>query len=147
MVTRYCVKCETEKYEQEFNWKIIGKRRRTDCKSCQAKYHKIYWSEHKEQHIKSIRNRDKKNRKLTEEFIVEYLKLNSCVDCGNENILVLEFDHVKGEKRGSIANLIKRRLSWKTVRKEIEEKCVVRCSNCHLIRHTYEQQRWKLKYI
>lgn len=56
-----------------------------------------------------------------------------CVDCGyNEYAVALEFDHVRGEKKGSISNLIRSDYAWSTIKAEME-KCVVRCSNCHAV--------------
>lgn len=56
-----------------------------------------------------------------------------CIDCGyNEHACVLDFDHVRGKKIGSISKML-RTHSWNEVLKEIE-KCEVRCANCHRIK-------------
>ncbi|MFL5733498.1 MAG: hypothetical protein ACJ78Q_09880 [Chloroflexia bacterium] len=44
--------------------------------------------------------------------------------------MVLEFDHVSGEKKGNISELALRYGSWETILAEIA-KCEVRCANCH----------------
>ena len=66
------------------------------------------------------------------QIITDYLKTHPCVDCGNSDIRVLEFDHVKGQKVGNISHGVHR--AWK-VEKLIAEinKCEVRCCNCHRI--------------
>lgn len=62
------------------------------------------------------------------DFVLRYLAVNCCIDCGESDILTLEFDHVSGEKKGNIASFMNRRLQ--IVKDEIE-KCEVRCANCH----------------
>lgn len=54
----------------------------------------------------------------------------SCVDCGESDPVVLDFDHVKGEKRRAIADMVSNYYSIKTIKDEIR-KCEIRCANCH----------------
>jgi len=61
--------------------------------------------------------------------IIEYLYAHPCVDCGETDIVVLEFDHI-GEKLGDISTLANGGRSWERIKAEIE-KCEVRCANCH----------------
>lgn len=72
-------------------------------------------------------------------FIKDYLLKNPCVDCGEANPVVLEFDHVRGRKFKDIHTMIRNRYNIKAITKEIE-KCEVRCSNCHKIRHDKERR-------
>jgi hypothetical protein len=58
--------------------------------------------------------------------------LVGCVDCGTDDIRVLEFDHVRGTKLGSISVLMKAGKSLATIQDEVA-KCEVRCRNCHAI--------------
>lgn len=60
----------------------------------------------------------------------EYLLKHPCVDCGEADPIVLEFDHVRGEKRWNIADMVRSGRKWERVLEEIE-KCEVRCANCH----------------
>ena len=73
-----------------------------------------------------------KNNKIREnqEFVFQYLKLSSCVDCGNTDPVVLDFDHIHGEKKMSISKMIYKIRSRKKIIDEID-KCMVRCANCH----------------
>jgi hypothetical protein len=52
------------------------------------------------------------------------------VDCGESDPVVLDFDHVRGSKRFSIAIAVTLGYPWETLLREIE-KCEVRCANCH----------------
>ena len=69
----------------------------------------------------------------------EYLACHPCVDCGEADIIVLQFDHVVGKKRGNVTSLA-RRNSLDIVKAEIS-KCEVRCANCH-VRKTAKEQNW-----
>jgi hypothetical protein len=69
-----------------------------------------------------------------------YLREHPCVDCGESDIVVLDFDHVVGKKTANVSNLIQRGASWKRIESEIA-KCVVRCANCHR-RKTALDFRW-----
>lgn len=56
-----------------------------------------------------------------------------CADCGkNYHAVVMDFDHVRGEKTGNVAELV-RRASWARVQAEID-KCDLVCANCHRMR-------------
>ena len=70
-----------------------------------------------------------RNRK----YVDDYLKEHPCIDCGNSDIRVLEFDHVRGDKLGHISHAVK--CAWKLTKlKEEIDKCEVRCCNCHRIK-------------
>ena len=67
--------------------------------------------------------------------LIEYLKDKACVDCNEDNPMVLDFDHLpKYEKSFSIGRAITGSTrSWKSIYLEIE-KCEIVCANCHRIR-------------
>jgi transcriptional regulator with XRE-family HTH domain len=63
-------------------------------------------------------------------FIHRLLSRSACVDCGCSDLLVLEFDHVRGRKVAPVMNLVRAGASFDRLRREIR-KCEVRCANCH----------------
>lgn len=66
-------------------------------------------------------------------FVDSYLATHPCVDCGESDAIVLTFDHVRGEKRANVADMIVSGFSVDAIAAEIA-KCEVTCFNCHAIR-------------
>jgi hypothetical protein len=64
-------------------------------------------------------------------FIYQYLLSHQCVDCGESDPVILEFDHVRGNKIFNIG--MECHTSWHRIESEIA-KCDIRCTNCHLRR-------------
>lgn len=60
-----------------------------------------------------------------------YLLNHPCVDCGNDDPYVLQFDHVRGEKHKNVSKMLSGTYGWDTIQREID-KCEVRCANCHM---------------
>jgi hypothetical protein len=60
---------------------------------------------------------------------LDALSRSGCVDCGERDLCVLEFDHV-GTKRAAVMKLAWNGSRLEDVRREIAE-CQVRCGNCH----------------
>jgi hypothetical protein len=67
--------------------------------------------------------------------LIEYLTDKACVDCGESNPIVLDFDHLpKHEKKFAIGRAISGSTrSWNSIFLEIQ-KCEIVCANCHRIR-------------
>src|SRR5439155_1449789 len=63
-------------------------------------------------------------------------KASGCIDCGNKDPRVLDFDHVRGEKADCVSRLFR---APKRLTEELA-KCEVRCSNCHRIK-TWERRQ------
>lgn len=62
------------------------------------------------------------------ELLIEFFRDNPCVDCGEDDPVVLEFDHLR-DKEFSIAKGLQDR-NWQAVLDEMA-KCDVVCANCH----------------
>ena len=73
----------------------------------------------------AISNSEYRIRNL--QYTIDYLKEHPCVDCGETDPVVLEFDHLS-DKLYDVSKLQTNSLS--TLKKEIA-KCAVRCANCH----------------
>ena len=108
------------------------------CRGCQSEYHKEWYRRNSERVIARVRANRERNEPLGERTIVRldvrrrrwlYLLGHPCVDCGEPDPIVLEFDH-RSEKRAAIVDLMREHANWAEIFAEIE-KCDVRCANCH----------------
>tara|TARA_B100000459_G_scaffold12734_1_gene6787 strand:- start:57 stop:440 length:384 start_codon:yes stop_codon:yes gene_type:complete len=83
--------------------------------------------------------RKKKMQEKAREWVKGYLLTHPCVDCGNTDIRVLEFDHrIPSEKSFIISRRVAGGVSLKTLAEEVA-KCDIRCANCHRIRTKEER--------
>lgn len=76
------------------------------------------------------------------EIIVDRLKHATCVDCGCDEKPLLNFDHVRGEKKFNIHTAVAKTVQPGELVEELD-KCEVRCYNCHMRRHAKE---WSHEY-
>jgi 5-methylcytosine-specific restriction endonuclease McrA len=80
----------------------------------------------------------KRHRIKIREKVFEFLSSKKCLDCGETDPIVLEFDHIHQKtKFKHVSKMLSGHYSWKSVFAEIG-KCEVRCANCHR-RKTYFQ--------
>jgi hypothetical protein len=126
---RRCARCGEDKPVSEFGWKNKERTRlHSYCKPCVRANSKAHYAANKTRYLAKARRRDRRERTYRTYLLVEYFKSHPCVDCGETDPLVLEFDH-RGGKEFSIGHDIAWR-PWAEVVNEIE-KCDVRCANCH----------------
>jgi len=83
----------------------------------------------------------KERKRRIRQYVWDYLSNNPCIDCGEKNPILLEFDHRKSFKKiSTVSNLVSNGYSIKTIVKEIG-KCRVRCVKCHRMK-TAKDQKW-----
>ena len=75
-------------------------------------------------------------RKQLRMWLFEHLRNNPCIDCGEADPIVLEFDHQR-DKKFAIGNAAGKGVALNTLIAEVA-KCKVRCANCHR-RKTYKE--------
>lgn len=103
------------------------------CKDCTAKHSKELYYANREARTAQVAQKRRSYRDEAREFVLSYLSTHPCVDCGETDLVVLDFDHVRGQKIRTISRMIYGGDSLTTIREEIE-KCEVRCANCHRIK-------------
>ena len=149
MYAKTCPSCERSRGLIDFVQ--FGKQRRVfkKCKSCRTPtppheraLDAIRQDEERKAKQKLSRERQKPARQKRirdrRERMYNYLLDHPCVDCGETNPLILEFDHIEPDQKefGVMSKVDV--IPWEKLFLEIE-KCVVRCANCHRIR-THEQR-------
>lgn len=137
-----CGVCKKKKPESEFHFrdKLKGTRK-SWCKNCASTLKKAWYQKNRVKYRKLSVIWNRKHKEDLRDFILDYLSHHPCVDCGETDIRVLEFDHEDEKlKTASISKMIQGCLSLSTIIKEID-KCSVRCCNCHRKR-TIIQFNW-----
>ncbi len=132
---KICTHCGKElDAEQDFNWKYKDRGiRHSRCKFCQSQASKQHYENNKQSYIDRNLIRNPLVREDNQRRIVTYLAFHPCIDCGQTDMRVLEFDHVRSNKSGHISKMVQVGYSWPTIEAEIA-KCEVRCVNCHRIK-------------
>lgn len=134
---RRCGRCGITKSVDEFVARYRDAPRPSSwCRACRAAYHRTWYEQNRESVIARVAvNRSRESRSRTINHLAvrrlrwEYLLAHPCVDCGQSDPIVLQFDH-RGEKSSDISDLLQRSATWSEIMLEIE-KCDVRCGNCH----------------
>ena len=141
---RQCTKCEVVKPENDFNWKNKGKgRRQSRCRDCTTRVLKTHYHQNKTTYLKKAKAWTKDQRNRLKSIVYQHLSSRCCVDCGETDIVVLDFDHLN-HKRNSVSVMMRRGVSIETIQKEIA-KCQIRCANCHR-RKTAKDQNWQKQF-
>ncbi|MBI2012166.1 HNH endonuclease [Candidatus Daviesbacteria bacterium] len=141
---RKCTRCQKEKSLEEFNYKVKSKDlRQYHCKDCSRLYVRSHYERNREYYLVKAHRRNQKIRREIRNYVWRYLTNHPCIDCGETDPIVLEFDHIK-DKSFTISSVGRdKRLA--EVQNEIE-KCEVRCANCHR-RKTALQFSWNKNYL
>jgi len=139
--------------EKEWRGKIVWKKKDTyrkciirECNYCGQEYFAkisqlklgdgIYHSTQCSSRA-SYESRAKSDRCQTKKGLVDKLKEEgSCVECGEERKLCLQFHHKKPDKKNyNIGELVRNGGTMQELRAELK-KCELRCGNCHQSVHT-----------
>jgi hypothetical protein len=128
---RVCTKCGLPKGESEYSWSIRGVKKHSSCNSCRAEQRMDYYERNKDKELAYKWDRQLRKREEAQAFVLAYKSSHPCVDCGNPDPESLTFDHVRGEKKTTIANMVNLGYSIQAIQDEIY-KCDVRCWTCHM---------------
>lgn len=138
---RLCIRCGLKKDESEFNTRNFLKGYlQSVCRDCQRQDGRDRYATNTETVRQINRSSRQRSKELAQEFVTAYLLSHPCSDCGERDIAVLTFDHVRGSKKGNISDLVRGGYSIKTIEEEIE-KTEVTCFNCHMKRERKRRDR------
>jgi hypothetical protein len=126
---RRCARCGEEKSTSEFGWKNKAKTRLMSyCRPCVAANSREHYAANKTSYLARIGRNNKRLRDERTQFLLDYFVDHPCVDCGETDPVVLDFDHLR-DKEFSIGHELASQ-PWERVLAEID-KCDVVCANCH----------------
>lgn len=134
-----CNECKTSKNLDQFNKNKARKDGYSNvCRECM----KIFRKRHYDQNSQKVYGEVKARRKDLLDRVWQYKCEHPCVDCGESNAIMLEFDHIpeRTAKEFNISAAIQRGFSWDRILQEIQ-KCEVVCANHHRVR-THTRGGW-----
>ncbi len=138
---KHCNGCAKSVPIEDFYWKFKSRGiRQSRCKRCAATYKHENYIANRTRIVTRLRVSNLAAVTENRQRIWDYLIEHPCVDCGERDPIVLEFDHVRGEKSFTIGSASRAPISWTKIIAEIA-KCDVRCANCHR-RKTAKQFGW-----
>ena len=140
--TKECTRCSQLKDVAEFTFK----HRATGvlhsfCRACHKAWNRQHYERNRATYIANARRNSARYHAENLDRVRQYLGAHPCVDCGEADPVVLEFDHRdRSAKRMPVSIMLRRFFSWEQIKREID-KCDVRCANCHR-RRTALQFGW-----
>lgn len=141
IATKRCTGCGRDRPLIEFVVKDrVTQRRGTRCRSCRSAYGKAHYQRNKEAYLARNRSRRSGGPSAYWRWLTDYLTHHPCIDCGEAEIVVLQFDHREGTDKVSTIGAMLNHSSWARLFAEVA-KCDVRCANCHRMR-TAQQFGW-----
>lgn len=117
--------------------------RQTACKVCNIERNRRWYRENPEARPRRMDEYARKRRREKHRMIVTYLLEHPCVDCGEADPVVLEFDHLRDKTKNVSAML---NSSWPRILQEIQ-KCEVVCANCHRRRTAKRSGSFRSLYL
>lgn len=131
ILTKTCTMCGEVKPLSAFRARSRNRDGRTcECAECYRRRDRELYARSPNRR-KTIRDRADLVRDQSRRLVREYLATHPCVDCGESDVQVLEFDH-RGEdpKLFDISKAVLSGFASGSIFSEIA-KCDVRCANCH----------------
>ena len=130
--SKVCRDCRLVKPLDQFHYRNkAADSRHSLCGECFTAYRRAHYRHNKADYIQRNGALQQIRRLEWQRRLWAHLLANPCVDCGERDPIVLEFDHVdRAAKEFTMGFLATRGYAWATVLAELA-KCEVRCANCH----------------
>lgn len=114
------------------------------CRTCNKAASKAYYRRNPVKHKREVTRHKKARIAANRQFLLDYLLSHPCIDCGETDPVVLDFDHVRGEKIRNVGDMSFRPTGLARLQSEIA-KCEIRCVNCHRRRTAHDQSWWQFE--
>lgn len=127
---RRCPRCGADKPLAAFGTRSGSVRLTAWCSPCKKSYDRDWYQRNKQRHGAAVSRLNARIRARNRQLL-ERAKDVPCADCGERYPpFVMDFDHVRGEKRANVSQLAGTGASEAAILAEIA-KCDVVCANCH----------------
>ena len=101
------------------------------CRACQSSYLRDHYLRNTAAYSQRRLESGRRYRGRNRSYMIDFLATHPCVDCGETDPVVLDFDHIdRSTKEYEVSNVVRWGCSLERVKREIE-RCVVRCACCH----------------
>ena len=114
------------------------------CRECNIEVAKRFHAENSEHCRQRIATRARRILDVNRRLLFDYLVAHPCVDCGEDDPVVLDFDHVTSDKVANVSELVFLHKTWEVIAAEIA-KCEVVCANCHRRRTAQRAQTFRIR--
>jgi len=126
---RRCGRCGELKPIDQFAWRRRRRRQRDNmCAPCRSAYGREHYLANRQRYIDAEARRKRARVERRTRWLIKFFDSHPCVDCGEPDPIVLEFDHLR-DKRFEVMKQFASR-NWQEILDEIE-KCDAVCANCH----------------
>ena len=133
MRVKTCTRCGATKPLDQFPPRRRGESRlQSWCRACFAANNARYYLEHHATQKARLLRNTLARREENHLRAIEYLAGHPCVGCGEADVVVLQFHHLR-DKKANVSALINAGATWARIELEIA-KCNVLCANCHRLR-------------
>jgi hypothetical protein len=145
LTTKTCTKCATDKPIAEFVKRQKSKDGRGYwCKACLREHNRVYYQISPNRRIANAKAKVG-IIEASRLHVLAFLRDHPCVDCGERDPVVLQFDHRdRAEKVMEVSQAISQLWTLPRLICEIE-KCDVRCANCHRRKTARENDEWRYR--
>jgi len=93
---------------------------------------------HYDKHSEKVKAKTKANKEKARQKWRDYKATLACVQCGENHPATFDFHHVVRKPDNKKVNRLLANSNYKAALKEIEERCIVLCANCHRKLHHEE---------
>jgi hypothetical protein len=150
-MTKICSKCRIEKDV------VTLFKKRSDrahayhswCVECKQEYDRLkinYKLRNDDHFLKLHKERNRRSIQTKRSLVKDYLRSNPCLNCGESDVEVLDFDHKdRLSKEDAISNMVHNLKPTDKIFAEIA-KCDVLCGNCHRHKTMHENGSWRSYY-
>lgn len=149
-MSNHCHVCHTDKQEDELAISPRTGKKVSVCLPCWDKHYAHLCKssqEHKAKQKLEGRSCRKKQIARNREYLATILMTAKCMDCPENDWLVLELDHRDPtQKHDAVTRMVNDGVSLERIKVEVA-KCDIVCANCHTRRTIKRAKSWRLTFV